>query len=390
VQRLLIAFGTRPEAVKMAPLVLTAAESGRYDVRVVVTAQHREMLDQVLDAFGIVPDHDLDLFAGGQTLGGFTSRAIQEIEPVLAAEQPDLLLVQGDTTTTFVGALAAFYAGVPVGHVEAGLRTGDVRRPYPEEMNRRLVTALATLHFAPTRLAADNLLAEHVDAARVFVTGNTVVDALQRPLVPGAAAGAPVLDPDRPVLVVTAHRRESWDEGMAELGAALATVAVQRPELQIVFPIHRNPIVRDAVEPVVAGCTNVEVIEPLAYGAFVDLLRRATVVLTDSGGIQEEAPSLGVPVLVFREVTERPEAVAAGTARLVGVQRAGIVESVLALVDDPQARAGMTAAANPYGDGRASARILHAIDHHFGHAPAPPDEFVPAVPGTGATPAGAP
>jgi UDP-N-acetylglucosamine 2-epimerase (non-hydrolysing) len=379
VQRLLLAFGTRPEAVKMAPLVLGAAESGRYDVRVVVTAQHREMLDQVLDAFGIAADHDLDLFAGGQTLGGFTSRALREFEPILAAEQPDLLLVQGDTTTAFVGALAAFYAGVPVGHVEAGLRTGDLRRPYPEEMNRRLITALATLHFAPTRLAADNLLAEHVDPARVFVTGNTVVDALQRPLVPGSAAGAPVLDPDRPVLVVTAHRRESWDEGMAELGAALASVAAQRPEVQVVFPIHRNPIVREAVEPAVAGCANVQVIEPLAYGPFVDLLRRATVVLTDSGGIQEEAPSLGVPVLVFREVTERPEAVAAGTARLVGVRRAGIVDAVLELVDDPRVRTRMTAAANPYGDGRACARILGAIDHHFGHAPAPPDAFVPAT-----------
>jgi UDP-N-acetylglucosamine 2-epimerase (non-hydrolysing) len=378
VHRLLVAFGTRPEAVKMSPVALAAVESGRYDVRVVVTAQHREMLDQVLDAFGVVPDHDLDLFAGGQTLGAFTSRAMQEIEPVLAVERPDLLLVQGDTTTTFVGALAAFYAGIPVGHVEAGLRTGDVTRPFPEEMNRRLVTAIATLHFAPTRLAADNLLAEHVDPARVFVTGNTVVDALQRPLVPGAAAGAPALDPDRPVLVVTAHRRESWDEGMGELGAALAAVAAQRPDLQVVFPIHRNPVVRDAIEPAVAGCANVQVIEPLPYGPFVDLLRRATVVLTDSGGIQEEAPSLGVPVLVFREVTERPEAVAAGTARLVGVQRAGIVDAVLELVGDAALRARMTAVANPYGDGHACDRILRAIDHHLGLAPGPPEPFAPA------------
>ena len=372
----------------MAPVVLAALESGRYDVRVVVTAQHREMLDQVLDAFRITPDHDLDLFTGGQTLGTFTSRAIREIERVIDAERPDLLLVQGDTTTTFVGALAAFYAGVAVGHVEAGLRTGDVRRPFPEEMNRRLVTALATLHFAPTQLAAENLYAERVDATRVFVTGNTVIDALQRPLTSAATVASPPLDPGRPVLVVTAHRRESWDEGMAQLGAALAELARERPELQVVFPIHRNPIVRNSIEPAVAGCPDVHVIEPMPYGPFVQLLRRATIVLTDSGGIQEEAPSLGVPVLVFREVTERPEAIAAGTARLVGVHRGDIVAGVLELLDHPEVRDRMAQAANPYGDGRASARILQAVDHHFGLASEPPEPFVHApptgVPGTSA------
>jgi UDP-N-acetylglucosamine 2-epimerase (non-hydrolysing) len=337
------------------------------------------MLDQVLDVFGIVPHHDLDLFAGGQTLGAFTSRAIQQIEPVLADEQPDLLLVQGDTTTTFVGALAAFYAGIPVGHVEAGLRSGDLQRPFPEEMNRRLVSELATLHFAPTRLAADNLLAEHVAPERIFVTGNTVIDALERPHAGELDAGLPELDPDRPVLLVTAHRRESWDEAMAELGGALADIARQRPELQIVFPIHRNPVVRDAIEPSVAGCRNVLVIEPVPYGPFVELMRRATVILTDSGGIQEEAPSFGVPVLVFREVTERSEAIAAGTARLIGVRGPDIVAEVLELVDHPEARSRMARAVNPYGDGRASDRITHAIDHFFGLAEAPPPPFAPEL-----------
>lgn len=363
----------------MAPVVLTLQESGHYDVRVVVTAQHREMLDQVLEVFGIVPDHDLDLFAGGQTLGGFTSRAIQQIEPVLADEQPDLLLVQGDTTTTFVGALAAFYAGIPVGHVEAGLRTGDVRRPFPEEMNRRLVSGLATLHFAPTELAAENLRAEHVDPDRIFITGNTVIDALRRKRAV-TGDGLPPLDPDRPVLLVTAHRRESWDEAMEELGRALADIARQRPELQVVFPIHRNPVVRNAIEPAVAHCANVLVVEPLPYGPFVDLLARATVILTDSGGIQEEAPSLGVPVLVFREVTERPEAIAAGTARLVGVHGPDIVAGVLGLVDDPEARRSMAGATNPYGDGRASERIVQAIDCFFGLADAGPQPFAPEHP----------
>jgi UDP-N-acetylglucosamine 2-epimerase (non-hydrolysing) len=292
--------------------------------------------------------------------------------------RPDAVVVQGDTTTTFVGALAAFYQGLPVVHVEAGLRTGDPTSPFPEEMNRRLTSQLTTLHLAPTQTSKENLLREGVAADRVFVTGNTVIDALLWTVDRRVAYGDPVLDDiDRhpgPVLVVTAHRRESWAVGMASIGKAIAEIAREAPDLVVVFPIHKNPVVRDAIVPEVEGLTNVRIIEPLAYGGFARLMQRATVILTDSGGIQEEGPSLGKPVLVMRDTTERPEAVAAGTARLVGTDRAVIVAEVLRLLRDPAAYDAMANAVNPYGDGRAAYRTIGALSHLLLGGP-PPAEF---------------
>jgi UDP-N-acetylglucosamine 2-epimerase (non-hydrolysing) len=360
----MVAFGTRPEAIKLAPLIQALRHTGRYCVRVVVTAQHREMLDQVLETFAIVPDEDLDLFEPGQTLDHVMSRSLTGLQRLVEDETFDLVLVQGDTTTTFAAALSAFYAGVPVGHVEAGLRTGDVGRPFPEEMNRRLTSQLATLHFAPTSTASRNLLSEGVDPGHIFITGNTGIDALRWALEQPTALRAQI-DPDGPLLLVTAHRRESWGVGLAAVGEAIARLAAQRAGLHVVLPIHPNPIVRRAICPWVAAPENVHVVEPLPYGEFVHLMRRATVILTDSGGIQEEAPSLGVPVLVLRDVTERSEAVDEGTARLVGLDPSRIEREVGRLLDDPDAREAMARTTSAYGDGRACERIVAAVDYFF-------------------------
>lgn len=363
--RILLVFGTRPEAIKLCPVYRCLEACDGFEARVCVTAQHRSMLDQVLEAFQVTPHHDLDLMLPGQTLAQSTSRILAGLEGVIAAERPDIVLVQGDTTTTFVGALAAFYQKTPVGHVEAGLRTRDLWQPFPEEMNRVVTTRLASLHFAPTEGAARNLLAEGVDPASIHVTGNTGIDAVLHvcnELGAGRLHGRdwPELDPSRKLIVVTAHRRESFGEGFERICSALARLAA-RPDVQIVYPVHRNPNVLEPVTERLAGRPNVLLLEPLDYISFVDLMRRAWILLTDSGGIQEEGPSLGKPVLVMREKTERPEAVEAGTVKLVGTAEERIVAEAVRLLDDPVEYARMKRVHNPYGDGHASERIAQAI-----------------------------
>lgn len=375
--RALLIFGTRPEALKMATIVQAMQAADDFDPVVAVTGQHREMLDGVLNLFDIKPSYDLDVMQSRQSLAGVTTRVLDGLDPVMVEASPDMIVVQGDTTSTFVGALAGFYHHVPVAHVEAGLRTGDPQSPYPEEMNRRLTSQLTNLHLAPTWTARNNLTAEGVDSETIVVTGNTIIDSLLHAAsLPGSGYGEPTLDvlddePDQPVLLVTIHRRESWGDAQAGIGRALADVARAAPEMRIVFPIHRNPIVREAIMPPLQELSNVHVVEPLGYDDFVRLLQRSSIVLTDSGGIQEEAPSLGKPVLVARDTTERPEAVTAGTVRLVGTDRAAITDGVLELLRDPAAYAAMANAVNPYGDGRATPRCLDAIRHYFGRGPAP-------------------
>ncbi|HVF53963.1 MAG TPA: UDP-N-acetylglucosamine 2-epimerase (non-hydrolyzing) [Actinomycetota bacterium] len=375
---IMLIFGTRPEAIKMAPVVLELARSSVLYPVVAVTAQHRGMLDQVLDLFEIKPDYDLNIIQQRQSLAGVTIRALEGLEPLMNVVTPDMVLVQGDTTTTFMGALAAFYHQIPVGHLEAGLRTHEPYSPYPEEINRQLTTRLTTLHFAPTRTSKANLLAERVDESRVTVTGNTVIDALLWTLERGIDYGDPTLarldDDDRRVILVTAHRRESWGPGMRSIGTALGEIARAEPDVLIVFPIHKNPAVRESIEPVVKGLANVLLVEPLAYHAFAKLMGRSHIVLTDSGGIQEEAPSLGKPVLVMRDTSERPEAIEAGTVRLIGTDAAAISGAVRTLLHDDDAYAAMANAVNPYGDGAAARRTVMAVEHFFGHGPAP-DQF---------------
>lgn len=369
-RKVLFIFGTRPEAIKLCPVLRRLrAEPDFFEVRVCATAQHRSMLDQVLSAFDVTPDHDLDLMLPGQTLFQSTSRILSALEPVFAAENPDLVLVQGDTTTTLCGALAAFYRNVPVGHVEAGLRTGDLRQPFPEEMNRVLTTRITDLHFAATAQAAQHLRSEGISEQTIFVTGNTAIDAVLyvRDGLEGKRfpeLGLPQLDPRRKLIVVTAHRRESFGAGFERICMALAEIA-QRPDVQLVYPVHPNPNVQAPVHRYLAGNPNILLIEPLSYVPFVDLMRRAHLLITDSGGVQEEGPSLGKPILVLREKTERPEAVEAGTVRLVGTDVKRIVEEAARLLDDAEAYRRMSRVHNPYGDGRASDRIADVIHSYF-------------------------
>lgn len=365
----MVAFGTRPEAIKMAPVVHALRAHPDLEPVVVVTAQHRHMLDQVLEIFGIAPDADLDIMQPGQTLPDITARILQKMTPVLAALQPDLVLVHGDTSTTLATAMAAFYARIPLGHVEAGLRTGNMQAPWPEEMNRRLVAPLCDLHFAPTTSARDNLLREGIPAGRIRVTGNTVIDALlevdarlrgESDLRKAMAARFPFLDPARRLVLVTGHRRENFGGGFERICQALAEIA-RREDVQVVYPVHLNPNVQEPVRRLLSGLSNVHLIEPLEYLPFVYLMQQAHLILTDSGGVQEEAPSLGKPVLVMRETTERPEAVEAGTVALVGTDRQRIVRALSRLLDDPAEYSRMAAAHNPYGDGSAAIRIGEAI-----------------------------
>jgi UDP-N-acetylglucosamine 2-epimerase (non-hydrolysing) len=378
----MLVFGTRPEAIKMAPVALALERSESFERVVVVTAQHREMLDQVLDLFGIEPDVDLNIIQPRQTLTSVATRALEGLSAVIEGAGPDAVVVQGDTTTTFAGALAAFYARVPVVHMEAGLRTNDACSPYPEEINRRLASQLATLHLAATPANRQNLLAENIAANRILVTGNTVIDALLDAVDLAPDYGMPALaglDSDRRrVLLVTAHRRESWGEPLAAVGRAVAEIAATEPDVLVVFPLHKNPAVREAVMAPLAGLDNVLLVEPVAYGGFARLMRRADVILTDSGGVQEEGPSLGKPVLVMRDVTERPEAVAHGAARLVGTDERAIVGGVRTLLHDADAYAAMANAVNPYGDGRAAQRTVAALDHLLRGARRP-DEFAPGL-----------
>lgn len=369
-KRLMVVYGTRPEAIKMAPVIEALDRSPMFRPTVTVTAQHRGLLDQVHALFGIRADHDLDILSECQSLADITVRVIEGLSPLLRCERPDAVLVQGDTTTAFAGALAAFYSQVPVVHLEAGLRTDDRYAPFPEEINRRLATQLASLHLAPTRHARDNLLRDGVLPSSVVVTGNTVIDALRWAVGRATHYGAPGLadldDTTRRVLLVTAHRRESWGSGMESIGGALADLARTEPDLLVVLPLHPNPVVRAAILPRVAHIGNIRLTEPLPYGAFARLMNRAHLILTDSGGIQEEGPGLGKPVLVMRDVTERPEALRAGTALLVGTDREHIVKEVHRLLHDREAYAAMAKAVNPYGDGRAADRTVRAIGHWMG------------------------
>ncbi len=352
----------------MAPVVHALAADPRFDSRCCVTAQHRDMLDQVLSLFEIVPDHDLNVMKPGQTLHGLTARIIEGLGDLFAADRPDVVLVHGDTTTTLAATLAAFYAQVPVAHVEAGLRTGDLWAPFPEEANRVLADRICTFHFPPTARSAENLRAEQVSDEGILITGNTVIDALLwvRDRVSGQpfddktfGTAAPVLNnPTIPVVLITGHRRESFGDGFERICTAIRMLADARPGAHFVYPVHLNPNVQEPVRRHLSGCANIHLLRPLDYAPFVRLMDRSTVILTDSGGIQEEAPSLGRPVLVMRDVTERPEGVAAGTVRLVGTSVETIVAETGRLLDDPAAWAEMHQAHNPYGDGHASRRIV--------------------------------
>ncbi len=362
--KMLAVVGTRPEAIKMAPVVSEARARG-LEVKVCATAQHREMLDQVLSLFRIEPDCDLDLMRPNQSLPDLTARAMTALTPVIEAERPDWLLVQGDTTTAMVAALAGFYARVPVGHVEAGLRTGDLERPFPEELNRRIVDVVSAAHFVPTESSRDNLRREGVADATLHVVGNTVVDALlatrAMPCPEPALAAVPELAPHERLVVVTAHRRESFGEGMRQIARALRRIAREHPDVRLVYPLHPNPNVQAPMREILGDEPRVHLIPPLDYLPFVHLMARAYLIISDSGGVQEEAPSLGVPALVMRETTERPEAIAAGCVRLVGVDEEPIFEAAHELLSDPRAHARMARAINPYGDGRAAERIVSIL-----------------------------
>ena len=367
-RKILTVFGTRPEAIKLFPLVHRLARDDRFIGRVCISAQHREMLDQVLDIAGIVPDHDLDLMTPGQTLDALTARALVEIGKVLDLEQPDWVVVQGDTTTVMAGAIAAYYRKIPVCHVEAGLRSGDIHHPWPEEVNRRVVGSFAALHCAPTTTARDALLRENVDPATVHVTGNTVIDALQWVTArvgdsPALADGLRALEErfaGRRIIGVTSHRRENFGEGMQAIAKAVKSIA-SRQDVAVIFPVHLNPQVRAVMKAELAGLDNVALLEPLDYPQFARLLDISHLMLTDSGGVQEEAPALGKPVLVMRETTERPEGIASGTARLVGTDADRIVRETNRLLDDPAAYAAMAQAHNPFGDGHAAERIADLL-----------------------------
>ena len=371
--KLMTVFGTRPEAIKMCPLVLEMRKYPEYIQPIVaVTAQHREMLDQVLDLFGIVPDYDLNIMTSGQTLYDVTTRALMGLKPVMEEAKPDMVLVHGDTTTTFAGALAAFYAQIPVGHVEAGLRTGNKYSPYPEEMNRKLTGAIADMHFAPTATSKGNLLKENVNPASILITGNTVIDALQT-TVHGDYHFADedfnrVFATGHKLILMTTHRRENLGEPMRHVYRALKSVLETHENVEAIFPVHKNPKVREIVNQELGHLSRVHLIEPMDYEPFANLMAKVDIVLTDSGGIQEEAPALGKPVLVLRDTTERPEAVEAGTVKLVGTAYEDVLQETNRLLNDDEHYRSMAEAANPYGDGKACERIIKAILRKNGYS----------------------
>jgi UDP-N-acetylglucosamine 2-epimerase (non-hydrolysing) len=373
-KKIITVFGTRPEAIKMAPVALALRDAPNIDAKICVTAQHRQMLDQVMDVFGLTADIDLDIMQPGQDLFDITSRVLLGLRDVFRAEKPDIVLVHGDTTTCFAAGLAAFYEGIPVGHVEAGLRTGNMRAPFPEEANRALVGRITTYHFAPTETAKQNLLNENVDPKQIWVTGNTVIDALfmaraKADALPsshwqqllGDTVYHQVTDSARKFILLTGHRRENFGQGFVDLCNAIRTLAVNHPDWVLVYPVHLNPNVQKPVTEILSGLDNVHLIEPLDYLPFVWLMNQSDLILTDSGGVQEEGPSLGKPVLVMRDVTERPEAVDAGTVILVGTDKEKIINGVESVLLDPAVYSCMANAINPYGDGKAVERILKVL-----------------------------
>lgn len=379
--KVMTVFGTRPEAIKMAPVVLELKKHPEeIQTIVAVTAQHRQMLDQVLRLFGIDTDYDLDIMSQGQTLYDITTRSLIGLRDVMEKEKPDLVLVHGDTTTTFAGALAAYYQQIPVGHVEAGLRTGNIYSPFPEEMNRKLTGSIAAIHFSPTETAKENLIQENVDKNNIFITGNTVIDALMTTVDEGYDFEDEELRRvdfrNHRIILLTTHRRENLGEPMRHIYKALRQIIEEIPDTEIVFPVHRNPLVRKVVEEELAGVDRIHLIDPLEYEPFANLMHHSYLVLTDSGGIQEEAPSLGKPVLVLRDTTERPEAVKAGTVRLIGTDRDVVYDETKRLLTDVEAYKEMSNAVNPYGDGMAAKRIVQAILYAYGKKAEKPDEFV--------------
>jgi UDP-N-acetylglucosamine 2-epimerase (non-hydrolysing) len=383
VRTVMLIYGTRPEAIKLAPVISRLDASAHLRPITVVTGQHREMLDQVNQLFGIEPAHDLDIIVPRQTLQDITVRALAGLGDVIQQEAPDAVVVQGDTTTTFAAALAAFYEKIPVIHVEAGLRTSNPYSPFPEEINRRLTSQVASLHLAPTRTSRANLVAESIKPERITVTGNTVIDALHDIVARRLPYDDPALEAlealealDGRVVLVTAHRRESWGAPMAQSARAVRRLALRYPDVVFVLPAHLNPAVREVLLPPLSDMPNVLIVEPLPYGQFARLMQDSHLILTDSGGVQEEGPSLGKPVLVMRDTTERPEAIEAGTARLVGTDEDRIVTEVARLLDDPDHYAAMANAVNPYGDGQAARRSVAAIEHFLGLG-GPPDDFDP-------------
>ncbi len=382
--KVLVVYGTRPEAIKVAPLIAELGRSEVLEVKTAVTGQHREMLDQVNELFGIVPDVDMDLFAPGQSLNTLAAKVIRGTDELLDHMSPDAVVVQGDTTTVAMVAIASFMRGVKVVHLEAGLRSHDILSPFPEEANRRLAGQVTALHLAPTTQARDNLVRENFNVDDIAVTGNTVIDALleaaKKPVVFDDPRVAQVVESGEKILLLTVHRRENLGEPMAQIARAIADLARSYPSLQVVFPAHRNPKMRDVVFPILESLPNVTITEPLDYLQFVHLQKAAHIVLTDSGGVQEESPGLGKPVLVLRENTERPEAVQAGTARLIGTDTDRIVFEARRLLDDPAAYLEMAQATNPYGDGKASQRAVAAIAHLLGLGVRLPDFGAPVAP----------
>lgn len=380
--RVMTVFGTRPEAIKVAPVVLALKQhADEFETVVCVTAQHREMLDQVLDQFGIVPDHDLNIMQPRQTLAQILTRALAGLEQAIADAKPDIILVHGDTATTLAGSLAAFYAHVKVGHIEAGLRSHDKWFPYPEEVYRRMTGVVTDIHFAPTAVSRANLTREGVSPDSIFVTGNSVIDALLLTVKPDYRFAdqrlADIGRDGRKVIVVEAHRRENWGQPMRNIAAALREIVTTLPEVELAVSAHLNPEAGAVQREALAGLPRVHLFDPLTYPEWSNLMARAHLIISDSGGLQEEAPALGVPVLVCREVTERPEAIAAGTVKLVGTDRATIVGEATRLVRDPEAHRAMAQAVNPYGDGRTSERIVQALRYHFGLRPDRPADYAP-------------
>ena len=378
--KVMTVFGTRPEAIKMAPIVLELQKHpDTIEPVVAVTAQHREMLDQVLNLFHIKPDHDLNIMAAGQTLFDITTKAMCGLDKVLTEEKPDIVLVHGDTTTTFAGALAAYYHQTTVGHVEAGLRTHNKYSPFPEEMNRRLTGCIADLNFAPTETSEQNLLAENAAPESIFVTGNTVIDALHHTVRDDFSFDDELLQhvdfAHKRVILVTTHRRENLGEPMRHVYKALKALTEEFDDVEIVFPVHKNPKVREVVNAELGGLEKVHLIDPLDYEPFANLMNKAYLILTDSGGVQEEAPALGKPILVLRDTTERPEAVLAGTVKLIGTDRERVYAEAKKLLTDKEEYSRMAEAVNPYGDGQAARRIIHAILYHYGLADGRPDVF---------------
>lgn len=371
-KKVLLVFGTRPEAIKMAPLALQLKQQeSRFETKVCVTGQHRQMLDQVLELFNLTPDFDLNLMKPGQTLSDITSGVLKGLEEVFAEWTPDVVLVHGDTATTFAASLAAYYHKIAVGHVEAGLRTGDIYSPWPEEANRKLTGALTTYHFAPTQSSYNNLIKENIDPKNITITGNTVIDALltvkekveiDQAVITQFEQQFDFLDPTKKLILVTGHRRENFGQGFLNICTALANIAKQYPDVQILYPVHLNPNVQKPVNELLSDISNIYLIAPQDYLPFVYLMNRSYLILTDSGGIQEEAPSLGKPVLVMRDTTERPEAVEAGTVKLVGIDAALIQQSVIELLENTELYETMAAAHNPYGDGTACQQIIRALD----------------------------